>query len=208
MTYTPIFSIAHIKLIKKLYLTQHLPPREVLRELNTKFNTAFTTEQLSAKLSESGLSKRRKLAKSHAALAATDKVSLGVNQRPELADIRAISAGHLKLGQTITAKAQVFAEAASSAKTLSSVASAARTGISIVRDVLGLNSTSAPSMNHSILTVNFAHSDESPFSPAGRERQRLAEMKRAEQIQEPPPVEIDGVSVNAESMDAQRDEAK
>lgn len=134
MAHPGIFSIDHLELIRKLYLRQLLPPREVARELNAKFQTTFTARQISTMLVERGLSKRRKLAKGKAILAANDFTSLAaVQQRAELATTKEIVAGHLRLGQTITRKAQLFVESAPSAKTLSSASSAARTGISIVR---------------------------------------------------------------------------
>lgn len=192
MAHPGIFSIDHLELIRKLYLRQLLPPREVARELNAKFQTTFTTRQISTMLVERGLSKRRKLAKGKAILAANDFTSLAaVQQRAELATTKDLVAGHLRLGRSITHKAQLFVESASSAKTLSSASSAARTGISIVRQACGLDSPGSSSgVPHATFNFNFAHSDASPFSPAGRERARVAAMKQAEPVanESPDPV--------------------
>jgi|ERR1017187_1301579 hypothetical protein len=202
MPYTGVFSLEHLALIKKLYLRQMLPPREVAREINEKFGTAFTPRQISSMLVERGLSKRRKLAKGKAILAANDQLSLGVHQRPELATVRDIVAGHQRLGQKITAKAEHFVDTANSAKTLSSATSAARTGISIVRQACGLDNPGSPVVSGGpVFNFNFAHSPESPFSPEGIERQRLANMKQVEKVAEAVPAEDDRLSVNAESME-------
>lgn len=204
-----IFTPEHLKLIQKLYLRQHLPPREVTREVNEKFGTTFTPRQISCMLVERGLSKRRKLGLGKAILAANDQISLGVQNHPTLAIAKDIVAGHQRIGQKITAKAEQFVDSASSAKTLSSAASAAKVGISIIRQVLGLDSPGATLMQQNNCLRHYdPHGPDSPFSPEGRERQRIAAMKRAEAVKEPVPVEIACVSVNAESMDAPPSEPK
>jgi hypothetical protein len=197
-----IYTTEQLEFMRREYLSRRMPPREVTRSVNEKFGTTYTKRQISALVSDQGWAKRRKIARVEAANSMDTAVLAQGHQRAELATIRDIVDGHARLGKVITAKAEKFAQDASSAKTLSSAASAARVGISIIRDALGLNSTSAPTMPHAILTVNFAHSDESPFSSAGRERQRLAEMKRAEIVpsepaQEAPSEGSDAVSVNA-----------
>ncbi len=180
MAYTGIFTNDHLELIRKLYLRQLLPPREVTREVNEKFGTTFTPRQISAMLVERGLSKRRKLAKGRAILAAIDQGSVVAHQKAELATTRDIAAGHLRLGQKITAKAEHFVDTSNSAKTLSSASGAARTGISIVRQVLGLDLPGAPTANRPTFNFNFAHSPESPFSPenaaywAARDAEKVA----------------------------------
>jgi hypothetical protein len=58
-------------------------------------------------------------------------------------------------------------------------------------------------MNHSTFNIHFSRSPESPFSPEGRERERLRKMKAAEPIAagNDAPLETACVTVNAESME-------
>jgi hypothetical protein len=181
MSHPGIFSTDQLALIRKLYLRQLLPPREVAREVNRKFGTNFTPRQISSMLVERGLSKRRKLAKGKAILAANDFTSLAaVHQRAELTTTRDIVAGHLRLGQKITAKAEHFVDVAASAKSLSSATGSARSGISIIRQALGLDDNTAQNPLRPVFDIHFARGPGSPFSPENMELDRLKNMKRAE----------------------------
>lgn len=195
-----IFTNEQLVFIRRSYLSHGLPPREVARECNLKFQTSFTAKQISSLLAERGLTKTRKLAK--ARVSATSNVAAVAEgiQKAAAAPLKEMIEGHLRIGGIITSKAEKFAVEATSAKTLSSAASAARAGIAIVREAAGMTAgTVTIPLNISFFDPG-RRSDLSPFSAAGQERARLAAMKRAEIVPEEHNVDAIETSVSEENL--------
>lgn len=156
-----VFTAEQVAFIRKKYMAQPGKGRadDVVAVTNAKFpGLNVVKKQIYNLARDRGWTTIRREAKIKA-LESSQDVAL-VQQEKTLA-VQAMIDGHKRLGQKIAQKAELFVDGATSAKTLSSAASAAKTGISIVRDAMGLGSHT--SVSQSALTFNFAWSEGSPF---------------------------------------------
>ena len=150
-----IFSDDHLQLIRKLYLRQHRPPREVAAMVNSKFGSSFSVRQISSMLTERGWAGRRREAKSAAILAVNDRqdqIAAAGRADVDRGVADEVVSGQLRIGQKIMRRAEIYVDTASSGKSLSSAASAARSGVALARGALGLD---LPGAAHGLVNFNF-----------------------------------------------------
>ena len=156
---------------RRMYLSAMMRPKDISRCLNEQFGLNLTPLQVSEYARSRGWTKRKKrdtekaviLAESRKAVAAKSKEI--VSQHQDFLDASA------RVGAKIVKKAEIFVDRAPDAKSLSSAANAARTGVEIYRKAVGLESNEPTSfVNKGIINVAFATSDESPFAKAKLEQ--------------------------------------
>ena len=177
------FTEDQLTFIRKKYMAQTGRGRigEVTALTLAKFPelaaAGFTIKQVHNLVRDRGWSAlRRKVQRGQAASVQAAIAEVGLDKASAL---KIHIEAHQRVGQKIVAKAEQFVDGATSAKTLSSAASAAKTGISIVRDALGLGSPT--SVSHPTFNFNFAHGPDSPF------------VKKA-QVEAPQPVDVEAVA--------------
>ena len=129
-------------------------------------------------LGERGWSSRRKRASAVGALAANDfKNQAASHLTAEKQIALDIVSGQLRIGRRILVKAEEFVETATSAKTLSSAASAARSGAALARQAAGLD---LPGAVPGIVAFDFSFAQQAAhlFTPEGRGQAAAAKALR------------------------------
>jgi len=133
--------------------------------LNAKFGAAFTVRQVSSMVTERGWAGRRREAKGAAILAINDRqdlIAAAARANPDREVAKDVVAGQLRIGQKIMQRAETYVDTASSGKSLSSAASAARSGVALARGALGLDLAGGtrPAVH---FNFGFARGPDSPF---------------------------------------------
>lgn len=159
MAAAPKYTEAQLTFIRKQYMKQRGQAKAIAVLVNAEFpELNVSVNQIHNVVRDRGWAKLRK--KAQAGVPTLEQAIVEVQANRALA-IKDIVDGHMNVGAAIVKKAAGFVDSATSAKTLSSAASAAKTGISIIRDALGLGSHT--SVSHTTLEFNFAHGPGSPF---------------------------------------------
>ena len=154
-----LYSEAQLAFIRKKYMAQRGKAKEIVTLVNAEFpELNMTVRQVHNVIRDRGWAKLRK--KAQAGIPTLEQAIVEVQANRALA-LKDLIAGHQRVGEKIVRKGEQFVDSAETAKTLASAASAVKSGISIVREALGLSGTA--SVSHSTFQFNFARSEDSPF---------------------------------------------
>ena len=165
----PLLDTAQHAAVRKMYLTEHLRPKDIARLMNERFGLKLEPLQISEYASYRGWTKRRKRDAERAIIIAESRKAVAAQAKQLTSQHQDFLDASARVGAKIVQKAELFVERATDAKALSSAANAARTGTELYRKAVGL-ATDEPSsfVNKGVINVAFATSAESPFAKAAK----------------------------------------
>ncbi len=151
----------------RLYVGSQIATRFVTAELNKKFNTSFKSSQIAEYIrARKWTARKRRIAEVVLPVATHELVK--AHKQEIVSQHKEFLAKSAEIGTKIMHKAESIIERAIDARTLSSAAAAAKTGIEIYRKTHGLDSESAAAgaaRGGHTFQFNFARGPGSPFAP-------------------------------------------
>jgi hypothetical protein len=165
--FQPLLDRKQTNEVRKMYLSAFMKPKEIAGVMNKTHGLKLTALQVSEFVRARGWTKKRKSDEERIVVLAENKKEIISRSEQIVAQHKDFIDATSRIASKVVMKSEQFVDTARDAKSLTAAANALRTGAELYRKTVGLDSSEPSSfVNRGVINVNFATSDESPFSKA------------------------------------------